>query len=107
MITNFIKLNNESQKTLYKIIKNDTFPMELTDKYYDRSQIETLIEYGYLKKITEVETFDVIGGWHCWVVPTYEGKNYKTIKREFYLDKVIDDLKFLLPFVISIIALFK
>lgn len=105
MINNFIKLNKSSEITLQIILENKEYPMELTDQNWDQSQIEALIHYGYLHKITEENTTDIIGGWNCWVSPTYEGKEYENIKKEYYNERIKEDLKFIFPLIISIIAL--
>lgn len=105
MINNFIKLDKSSETVLMLILKNNVFPMELTDECWDKSQIETLINYKYLYQDTKAETNDIIGGWHCWIIPTYEGKNYNKIKKEYYFERVMEELKFIIPLIVSIIAL--
>ena len=106
MVNNFIKLDKSSEMTLNLILKNGVFPMELTDEFWDKSQIEALIHYGYLNKVAEENTTDIVGGWHCWVTPTYEGKNYIKIKNEYYFGRVAEEFKFIIPLIVSIIALF-
>lgn len=106
MINNFIKLDKDSVNTLNLILSNQNFPLELTDEFWDKSQIEALIHYGYLNKVTEENTTDIVGGWHCWVSPTYEGKEYKNIKKEYYNERIKEDLKFIIPLIVSVISLF-
>ena len=105
MINNFIKLNKSSEITLQIILENKEYPMELTDQNWDQSQIEALIHYGYLHKITEENTTDIIGGWHCWVSPTYAGNESDNINKEYSTQRIQEHLKFIFPLIISIIAL--
>ena len=106
MVNNFIKLDKSSEMTLNLILKNGVFPMELTNECWDKSQIETLINYNYLHQNCITETSDLIGGWHCWVTLTYEGKKYIKIKNEYYFGRVAEEFKFIIPLIVSIIALF-
>lgn len=102
-----VVLNKELQETLTRLYTELERKHELSvySPEYSQTQIESLYAYGLIK------TIDVgsLSEWAYIVQPTYEGQNYlnalKAHKREKQKSVIWDMVKFLIPTIISIIAL--
>ena len=72
---------------------------------YNKEQIDNLVNAGYLDKIDA----STLSGWSYILRPTYDGKTYfankKATKRAKLKHNTIEIIKFLIPTIISIIAL--
>ncbi len=102
-----VALNKELQETLTRLYTELEGKQELSvsSPEYSQTQIESLRAYGLIK-IIDAST---LSGWEYIVQPTYEGQNYlnavEAHKRERRKAVMWDVVKFLIPTIISIIAL--
>lgn len=102
-----VVLNKELQETLTRLYTEleGKHELSVSSPEYSQTQIELLYSYGLIKTINA----GFLSGWTYIVQPTYEGQNYlnslKAHKREKRKTVIWDVVKFLIPTIISVIAL--
>lgn len=91
-------------KTLYDILSINS-EASASSPEYNKEQIDSLVNSGYLEKIDA----STLSGWNYIIRSTYAGKTYfenkKAAKRTKFKHDTIEIVKFLIPTIISIIAL--
>jgi len=103
----FLTLDKDSKKILKKIYKafDKNEDISVSSPEYEKIQIDMLIENKLLKHI-DVTT---LSGWVYIIQPTYYGKEYFNANKKHNKEKcirwTIEIIKFLIPTIISIIAL--
>src|SRR3712207_5079730 len=91
-------------KMLYAILATNS-EASVSSPEYNKEQIDSLVNSGCLEKIDA----STLSGWNYIIRPTYAGKTYfenkKTANRTKFKHDTIEVVKFLIPTIISIIAL--
>lgn len=89
----FVLLNKDDEKLLDYIRSNKNYVTTLTKKICDSSQINNLIEYGYIEKgIIDIGR-KFTENWQCDVIITHKGKKYKENKKQYLIKMVLDKIK--------------
>lgn len=91
-------------KTLYDILSINS-EISVSSPEYNKEQIDSLVNSGYLEKINA----STLSDWNYIIRPTYAGKTYfenkKATQRTKFKHDTIEIVKFLIPTIISIIVL--
>lgn len=100
-------MDKSSEAVLKKIydLLNSQSEVSISSPEYSKEQIDNLVNNGYIEKL-EAST---LTGWSYIIRPTYDGKTYfenkKAANKAKFKHNTIEVVKFLIPTIISIIAL--
>lgn len=94
------KLDKELERTLKQALNNLDMNGDIVvnEDNFNRSHIEKLCEFGYLKMQTDISTFD---GWQWFVRATYDGLNYQKFKTKWRKDRIIDGIRSVVHILLS------
>lgn len=90
MMDNFILLDEDDEKLLEYIKSKDGF-ITLTKNKCDSSQIDKLIQSGYIEKRFDI-CRKLIDEWQCDVRITHYGRKYKDNKEKYIKQKRKDKM---------------
>lgn len=103
----FIKLDDQLEELLRAIYVKfgDTSQLCISEPEYVKIEIDQLICYGLLK----FHDATTLSGWKYIICPSYKGreyfKNLRKIRKNERKRLIFEVLKFLIPVLISIVAL--
>ena len=101
-MSDFYKLNKKLKLTLNQALKIENYNEAITDKEFERENIEKLIELGYLREIGKAQSTT---NWGCFILPTYNGLHYKELERKHNKYIIGEWIKFFVPVFLSIVTL--